>query len=474
MSTHSAALGAGTGGHKALRTTIAVTFLALLLASAPQLLDPLVRHDDFPALLADPSGFYIKTLHEGRWLNYWWHLRGVVTPAWLNFVLYQLLWAIFAGAAAVNACGREEQRWYTIALALMIAVAPPALLISLWFNTLIPGLGLVALFAVLATVLSPARTRLLLLLFVPATLMAYTSYPLLLLAVCLTTRGAQRSWRDLIGLLVLFIFSFALGIVLIYGLNYVEHGIFGIPMAEWRNPAPARDMASLMANLGLVLAFLGKSAETIAFHFKPFIAAHGIILIGGLVIMARAAPWVALYILTGLLAGLGLLCLQIVLTGVAVPVRAVGFAWVLYAVLSLRVALVARDRGGLSGRMARNVVVLIVASYLLQTGRQYYEYRTWQAETRALAAQAGNGIGPIYVIGSFRTLAGAGAAGIQQPRGLRLRLTYLTGRVAFACEETPEACAGLVPELLADTGRPGPEIRNLADRTLVLLPFAAE
>ncbi len=469
--------GAENGAHGSLFLTIAITYGALLLASGLQLLDPLVRHDDFPALLAEPSGFYIKTLHEGRWLNYWWHLRGLVTPAWLNYAVYQLFWAIFAGSVAVNACGRGEQRWYVVALALMIAVAPPALLISLWFNTLIPGLGLVALFAALATVLSPGRMRLLLLLFVPATLMAYTSYPLLLLAVCLTTRGAHRSWRDLIGLMALFIFSFALGIVLIYSLNYLEHGIFGIPMAEWRNPSPAHDMASLIANLDQVWAFLSKSADTLAFHFAPFVVAHGVILTGSLLIMARANPWLALYILTGLLAGLGLLCLQVILTGVEVPVRAILFVWVLYAILCVRVVLVACDmgeRGKFGARMGRNVVVLIVASYLLQTGRQYFEYRTWQVETRALAVQVAAGTGPIYVAGSFESLAGAQAAGIQEPRGLRLRLTYLTGRVAYMCEETPAACAGLAPELLTDSNRQTPEVRTLPDRTVVLLPKASK
>jgi len=463
----------GTDPRRALFITIAVTYAALLIASGLQLVDPLVRHDDFPALLAAPSGFYNKTLHEGRWLNYWWHLRGLVTPAWLNFALYQLFWAIFAGSVAINACGRGEQRWYVFALALMIAVAPPALLISLWFNTLIPGLGLVALFAALATVLSPGRIRLLLLLFVPATLMAYTSYPLLLLAVCLTTRGAHRSWRDLIGLVALFILSFALGIVLIYSLNYLEHGIFGIPMAEWRNPSPAHDMASLIANFDQVWAFLTKSADTLAFHFTPFVAAHGLILTGGLLIMARANPWLALYILTGLLAGLGLLCLQIILTGVEVPVRAILFVWVLYSILCVRVVLVARDqgdRGKFGARMGRNVVVLIVASYLLQTGRQYFEYSTWQSETRALAAQVAVGTGPIYVTGSFESLAGAEKADIQEPRGLRLRLAYLTGRVAYMCEETPAACSDLAPELLAENDRQMPEVRNLPDRTLVLLP----
>ena len=70
-------------------------------------------------------------------------------------------------------------------LAVIIIVAPPATMISLWFNTLLPGLGLVALYAVLGVILSQSLHRALLLPFVIAGFMAYTTYPLLLLTVCL-------------------------------------------------------------------------------------------------------------------------------------------------------------------------------------------------------------------------------------------------------------------------------------------------
>ncbi|MEO0401776.1 MAG: hypothetical protein AAF214_05320, partial [Pseudomonadota bacterium] len=77
-------------------SVLAVAVVGVVLISLPNLRDPMMRYDDFPALLADPSGFWAKTLHEGRWINYLWHLREIVTPAWLNFAVYQLLWATFA------------------------------------------------------------------------------------------------------------------------------------------------------------------------------------------------------------------------------------------------------------------------------------------------------------------------------------------------------------------------------------------
>ena len=121
--------------------------VALLMTSFAMFPDPFIRHDDFPALLADPDGYYIKTLDEGRWLSYIWHLRGFVMPSWLAFTLYQLCWAIFAGAAAPNACGPNARPIYPIAVALFIMVAPPAAMISVWFNTLLPGLAVVAVYA---------------------------------------------------------------------------------------------------------------------------------------------------------------------------------------------------------------------------------------------------------------------------------------------------------------------------------------
>ena len=127
-----------------------ITLVAAFLLTGQNLLDPMIRHDDYPAFFADAPAFWNKTLHEGRWLNYIWHLRDVVTPAWLNFALYQSLWAGFVAALAVTTIGPDASRWFTVVLALLVLVCPSEMLISLWFNTLIPGLAVVTLFAVLA------------------------------------------------------------------------------------------------------------------------------------------------------------------------------------------------------------------------------------------------------------------------------------------------------------------------------------
>jgi hypothetical protein len=453
-----------------LLVTIGITYAILMLASGPQVLDPMVRHDDFPALLAEPADFYIKTLEEGRWLNYWWHLRGWVSPAWVNFAVYQLFWATYAGAAAVNACDRNAPFLYIIAMALMIVVSLPALLISTWFNTFIPGFGLVALFALLATRFSPRVMRLLLLVFVPITLMAYTTYPLLLLAVCLTTREVQRSWRDLLVLMTVFVISFALGLLVIYSLNYLEHGVFGIPIAAWRNPAPAHDLASMVANLDLVLDFLKVSAMEISLDETTVMVIHGLALFGGLIYLARVEPWVTLYIFTGLAAGIGLQCLQIVMIGVIVPTRALSFVWVLYSILCVRVALASRNNGRVITNVSGCFLLITVMIYLIWMWDRYFTYTHWQSETRELAVQAGDGAGPIYVIGPYKTLPSAVKAGIMGPRGLQLRLKYLTGRTVFICDETQDACKYLPKETQDNTAITAPTVRQMNDWTEIHLP----
>ncbi|MEE4348104.1 MAG: hypothetical protein V2I53_15000, partial [Paracoccaceae bacterium] len=231
-----------------LAPTLWITLAAIFAMSLPNLLDPMIRHDDFPALLADGDLFWNKTLHEGRWINYWWHLRGVVTPSWLNFALYQVFWAVFASATATVVTRNKGAAFFTVVLALVILVSPSAMIISLWFNTLIAGLALVALFAVMACRLSDRALLAWLPVFVILTFMAYTTYPLLLLAVCLF-RQDQRSLVRLTGILALFTFSFLAAVLVVYTLNWQVHGVFGVPLDDWREATPAADIAGMLANL---------------------------------------------------------------------------------------------------------------------------------------------------------------------------------------------------------------------------------
>lgn len=401
-----------------------LSIVAILAMSLPNLFDPMVRYDDYPALFAEPDGFWPKTLHEGRWLNYIWHLRGFETPAWLNYTVYQTLWAVFAAALASCVAGQMSLSKFTISLALFVLVSPSALLISLWFNTLLPGLALVALFAVLACITSQKTLLFLLPIFVVLTFMAYTTYPLLLLAVCLMQQQ-RRSIPKLIGLLALFTLSFIVAILATYTLNLLVHDVFGVPLAEWREATPAKDWQGLLANMPKLWSTFSTFAHTTSFEFTPAIYFHLLLFSGSLTLLLRFATLEALYLLAGLITGLTLMVAQILKLGVEVPVRTFIFIWIFYGIVVVRAAEIATQKHAFAGRMAFNAVFLIIASYSLQSYMQARTYQDWQQETRELALHVADFSKPVTYSGDpMNSLAGV-KAGVQSNTGFEFRMQQL-------------------------------------------------
>mgnify|MGYP003662766973 CR=1 FL=1 len=420
--------------------TLWLTLVAVLVISLPNLADPMIRHDDFPAFFADPEGFWYKTLHEGRWVSYFWHLRGFQTPAWLNFAVYQACWALLAAAIATLSLGRSGLTWFSGALALMILASPSAALISLWFNTLLPGLALVALFAALGCRLSNRQMRLLLPPFVALTFMSYTTYPLILLCICLL-RTERRSLLDLISLLALFAASFAGAVLLTYAINWQVHGVFGVPLAPWRDATPAADVAGMLANLPKLGESLVDFAMRTSYEFVPALLYHILLLIGATVVVARRNALEALYLHAGLFTGLALVAVQVMKVGAIAPPRAFIFVWIFYAVLAVRAACILTAQSGLAGRMGRNAVALVILSYLLQVGVQYADYRPWQHETRAISRAAMAHDGDIYVFGDPARGPAAQQAFLQTGEALHYRMQQLAQRHVIFCARTPADCA---------------------------------
>lgn len=448
---------------------VGLAWALLMVLSASNAADPFLRHDDFPALLAQPGGFYLKTLEEGRWLNYWWHLRDVVTPAWLNFALYQFLWAAFGTAAAINACGRGAPLPAVLAVALLMPAGVPPLLISGWFNTLIPGMAAVALFALLALDAGPRRERALLLVFVPLSFLAYPVYPVLLLAFCLTRHEGDRPARHLAALLGTFVAAYALGLLTSYGLNWLEHGVFGIEVAAWREPRPAVDLLSALDNLGKAAGFFGDALYQMAWKNLPLLGMILFFWAAGLWTIARRVPRDALYLLAGFAAGAGLIAAQVLKTGIVPAPRTSLFLWVLIILVFAR--WLALAEGGRAVRLARLALICMAVVFLPKIFSQYQTFTDWQAATRALAAEVGRGPGPVFVTGSVTALPGAGRAAIQEPRALRLRLVYLTGRQVVICEEKPADCEWLGPE----QAEAGPVVvAQRPEGTLIRLPAAPD
>jgi hypothetical protein len=439
-----------------------IALVGVFLVSVPNLIDPMMGYDDYPALLGQPEWFWGKTLTEGRWLNYIWHLRGVVTPAWLNFAVYQGIWAVLAAAFAVAAVGSTESsiedRWFASMLALFIVVAPPATFIAQWFNTLIPGLALVALYAVLGCWMSQRRHRMLLLPFTVVTLMAYTTYPLILLAVCLV-RTKHKSLRDLIGLLTLFILSYAVAVLVIYVLNWQVHGIFGIPMAEWRDAHP---VTGLSANIPLIKQTIHSLLTLLTFNTKYTLGFHPLVLLVATIYLIRVAPKDALYLSAGLWLGMALMMVQVMKLGLPIPSRSFAFVWFFYAAIVVRAVILLSRGEGWVGRIARNLLVVTLFLYLAQTFLYFTLARPWQSETRDLAQAVAQHEGPVLVYGDLMALDSAQLVTLIDERALSFRLEYLTSRQTIFCSSVPIDCTA-AQNAGAHSYSPAPFVVNIAN-----------
>ena len=119
-----------------------VAALVAFGAAVGNLADPLLMYDDYPALLTKPDRFWSKTLSEGRWVNYVWHLREVQTPSWVNFAAYQLMIAGLAALIAMMAIKPPDRVFYGGLAAALIVVSPASVALSFWASTLLPGLAL--------------------------------------------------------------------------------------------------------------------------------------------------------------------------------------------------------------------------------------------------------------------------------------------------------------------------------------------
>ena len=436
--------------HLTLGPTFLVILLSVMMMSGLNVADPMIRHDDYPALFADAPAFWNKTLHEGRWLNYIWHLRDAVTPAWLNFAVYQTSWALFVAALAVVFTGPKGANWFTVVLALLMMVSPSAMLISMWFNTLIPGLAIVALFAALACRVSSRTLRLLLPGFVIVSFMAYTTYPLLLFAVCIA-KTENRSLQDLVGLILLFCASFALAVLTVYAINWQVHGVFGVPVANWREPTAANGLGGIVANLPKLLETFQIVFHRNGFGFAPLIGFIPVMLAAAFVVFYKYARLEGLYLIAGLSVGIALVVVQVLKLGVIVPPRAFIFAWVFAAMAMVRAVELLSQTESWAGRMGRNAILLIVGVYFIEIFMFYGQHNAWRADTKQLAQEISDTDGSVFIYGDSSQIASAKKSGIQSSKALPFRLQQLTGRRAVNCIETPDQCPKQPQVIDADT-----------------------
>jgi hypothetical protein len=313
--------------------------------------------------------------------------------------------------------------------------------ISLWFNTSTPGLVFVAVFALLALVLSERQTRLLLLPFTVISFMGYTTYPVWLLAICLVTTS-QRSLRDLVGLLAWFTFSFAVAVFTVYSINYQVHGVFGVPLDTWRNATPASGLTGLIDNLPLLWETGALLMERIGFSHPVLLAPSSLFFMGvfvaSTVVLARHAPLEALYLHAGLWTGMGLMVVQCLKLGLVVPPRAFIFAWLFFALILMRAAQCHSESGG---RWLRNCVLIVLGAQAVSNADFYGDFRDWQRDTRQIAAALVPGDSPILVTGNIRDVPSAKRATLHHELAFSFRMEMLVGREVIFCDSDARACS---------------------------------
>ena len=422
----------------------AAAFATLLCVSGyDQIVDPFIRHDDYPAFLLRPELYYHKTLTEGRWVNYWWQLRPFSSAAYLNQLIYLLGWAVFCGCTAVHVFGTGF-KFYAILLAILLATSPQATEMSLWFNTLIPGVWIIAFYSILALMLPPLWGAVLLLVFVPLSLMAYSTYPLLLLGICMIRHDQPKTNNSLLLILAVFVVSFVLGLTTTFALNYLNHGVFGLEMADWRHPNPAKDFASLFGNLPKAFQFITGTLESTGFGNGLIAIVHILTLIASAIVLFAKSFREALFILVAMCMGFGLLVAHVLLEGTVVPFRATMFYWALFAVFAAKAACALHLSAPLIASFGRIALLCLAMISIILANNFISRQSTWQSETRRIAAQIPYDASKVFIYGSRWSLPGALEAQIFDDKGLRFRLLHLTGVDTRICHEEPDICSEVV------------------------------
>lgn len=433
-----------------LALVCAAAYATLLLVSGPaQITDPFIHYDDYPVFLSQPEGYYSKTLEEGRWVNFLWASRGMVTPAWLNYQFYLAGWAVFAGAASL-AVLRGAPLYYCCLLAAALCLAPQTVLISGWFNTTTPGVLLLALFALITLNRSADTANWLLLLFVPLIIQAYSSFPFVLLALCLLRNDQPHTFFNFLKTITIFAGALLLGMLIIYTLNWTIHGVFGLPLADWRSPTPASNLTELIANVphavdGFVwtLAVTGFGKPALA---AIFLAAFAV----SLVFIAQRAPLEAAYFFVAATAGLAFLSLHSLLQGIQYPARSTYFLWFALCSALARASWYHSQTTRKRPQAPSVLFAAFVVASFLPAFNHIQNLSGWQSKTKSIAQAIPTDADQILIHGTHLALDDTGAVGTLMSRDVQFRINRLTGKPTLMCSDELDGCDVPIPHAIAD------------------------
>ncbi|MDA7427608.1 hypothetical protein PGB28_03995 [Primorskyibacter aestuariivivens] len=403
---------------------VALIALAVLVALAvPQFLDPFVRHDDYSALFGTPEGYVVKALGEMRWLGMLWHMRGWIWPAPVNFALFMALSVIWSAAFAVQFSAPTRAIWVASAVALLAAANVLTVPQSLWFNTLIPGMAVLAAYA-LACLRMGVKARLMLLFpTVFLSFLSYTTYPMLAVLTCLAD-PEMHTRRRIKHALILLCLGVAAAILLSLSLNYLARGELIPKVENWRH-----------ANTNETPERLAEFIEIIARQVMDFRWSALMLVISypiACIILWRNRPEPVLFTLLILIFG-GLPLIALSAVG---GIRMTAYAFI-FVPATLVYAIALAFRSSLLGRV---VLVALCITSLVETSLYYRKFTDWQADTRAISALVPSGAQTIYIYGPPLDMRASNTAGLIYPEDIILRLKYLTGREVILCMRDADAC----------------------------------
>jgi hypothetical protein len=301
---------------------------------------PFIEHDDwdfqFPIDSLRREFMLDRLLAEGRWLNYlWWlgpgHLLSPVTAV----LIYELSFVVLVARVA----WRWGQGWLSLPTAVALFGCPMVVALSFWPATV--GLS-VLITAVAACTLARCTVsrRALLTWIVVATGLAFLSYPpaALVIFVILIVEVVDRDLREIVLVTVAFGITYVASTLVVFTLNLIAFGTFGIEIRPWRHPNPVHGLGDLGENLGRYGDQLGQLAQTITIP----LALGGLATAACLLIPRLRARGIRLVLTTVVL--LGLQSSTTILSGVTTPFRGTAWIWFLIIVPTLWLAQEVRAR----------------------------------------------------------------------------------------------------------------------------------
>ncbi|MEM9145489.1 MAG: hypothetical protein AAGC57_04760 [Pseudomonadota bacterium] len=412
----------------------AILLVGFRLLIPAQFIDPFVRHDDYLALNPEPGLYYWKTLAKGRWITWLWTLRSAPTDPVVVWWLYLGIWCTGAAAIAVGVFRADRWPFRALLAAAAIALMPQAADISTWFAATAPASAGVTLMALLAC-LGPVRAVYTgLFVLVPATLMAHSSYPLLVLlaaALAADWRGDRHAW---IRLPAAFLAALMLSIAMIIGLNGLVHDRFGIDAGSWMEENPVQGVGDLLVNLEFALGWLLK---TLALMSNGQAAIGVMLLILAAVALTLAgvrSPRRALPVLSSAILAMAIGAAPAVLDGVDTPSRATGFLWLaIIGAFALAIATVrrpARRMIFIAGLVVPSLGATIFWHKLYEDLLAPYQHIS-RAIAEQVVAQSQGPPSTVVLWGQVHGLPSTEA--LQFSHGLIFRLQRLTGARTVVC-----------------------------------------